>query len=1085
MTIVRSYGPHSAKIAVVGEAPGSHEARLGRPFVGSAGSLLRTMLSDAGIVPASARYMNVMETQPNRNNFGDFYYDKARQEPKPELIQGRARLVAELKALKPNVTIACGNEPLVTLTGKRGIKKWRGSILDTDVGKVIPTLHPAAILRMYSDRPIAQIDFTRAARESDSPDVRRPALHTICNPTLTQILTWLHENAHADICTFDTETLGRYIRCLGLAVRSDEAICIPFMRVNKVQVRGKTILMAPQADDPSYWSAQDETAIIRALSGFFASTKTRFVAQNFAFDAPLMERNWRLRVPHLFLDTMHCIRGSELVDTLQGPKSIKELVGTKPWVWSWKDGKPFPAQASYVTRTKQNAQLVRVFFWHSGGSNGTWVEYVDATPDHRFLTEFGWVEAQKLEPGCRLTRVRLGLLNKHQTIRPTKGKRWVKVSRYVTECLSGLLQEGEIVHHIDGDVTNNAPSNLRRMDDSSHRCLSRPTNCLPPTLRVIWNRDTVEEKVRELYAANMSMYDIAIIFGVNFSTISRFMDRHGIQKRSQADSVSLARSKAWNAKVLGVEVLNETDDVYDMTVPETGCFSVNGVIVHNCHHVCYPEFPKSLNFLTSVYTRIGYYADYDPSSDRETWEYNGLDCMATFQCIEPILAELNALGLRDFYFYHIHPLVLAMTRVQERGVLVDAKRRTELGEPIRKEIDVLREKFLVEYDLKVKKVVSPKQVKAVLTSLGISIPTRNYKQTTDERAMSDLIVRYPDMTFLKDVLLQREKVKFYGTYVTAELDEDDRMRTSYNVSGTKTGRLSSSKTLWGTGGNLQNIPRGEFRRLFIAPPGKVFMHADLSQAETRLVAWFSRNVALIERFLHEPGFDVHTFKATELYGVQTKQVTPEQRFNAKQCNHSGNYRIGWKKFSYISGILPSVARPLLIAHQSDRYLQWWWADVQAQLRNSRTLVTPAPFKRKRIFYGRLDEVLFRESYNYLPQSTVGDIINEACWKLDAALDPDLAVIILQVHDEIDFEVDEKHVLEVAQIIRNALSIELTVHDDLPPLTIPVEITYGPNWHDQPGITDTEEITRTLNQQMLQTLAEHKDEITQVVLEDSK
>ncbi len=281
------------------------------------------------------------------------------------------------------------------------------------------------------------------------------------------------------------------------------------------------------------------------------------------------------------------IQSSELIDTLQGLKPIKDLIGTKPWVWGWKDGKPFPAQASRVIRTRGNVQLIRVSFWYKGGPHGIQTKHVDVTPDHCFLTEFGWVEAQKLEPSCRLTRVRLSRDRGRWLIIPGKGKERGLASRYITECLSGPLQEGEIVHHADGDVTNDNPTNLSRMDSSLHVSTHlRKTGWLShprPTQRLVWDHSTVtEEKVRELYKAGMSMRDLAKVFSVSANRIICFMHQHEIPVRSRGKAISLGQSKRWNAKVAWVKPLVKAHDVFHMRVPETECFSANSVIVQAC-----------------------------------------------------------------------------------------------------------------------------------------------------------------------------------------------------------------------------------------------------------------------------------------------------------------------------------------------------------------------------------------------------------------------------------------------------------------------------------------------------------------------
>ncbi len=771
MSRVKSSGPLDAKIAIVGEAPGANEEAIGRPFVGASGGLLRTMLSDAGIDPEECRFLNVMETRPPKNNFGCFYSDSGRDEPKPELLLGRDRLTQELLELKPNLTVLLGNEALKALTSHRSIDKWRGSILSTPIGKVIPTYHPAYILRMYGDRPIMQADLGRCKEEMESRSVRKPELVSLIRPTFTQVLVWLEENRNAHRCAFDIETLGRRVRCLGLATRPNSALCIPFITVSgsRGQVTGSKILLKPTIKDPSYWTEIEEHAIVKALVRFFNSD-IKFIAQNVSFDAPILEQEFGLVMRNFWFDTMHA------------------------------------------------------------------------------------------------------------------------------------------------------------------------------------------------------------------------------------------------------------------------------------HHLAYPELPMSLDFLTSVYTRIGYYAGYDAKSDEQTWVYNCHDCMATFQVVDRILGELEELGMKDFYFNHVHLLVEALGQIQGRGVLIDVKNREKLAQPLLNELEKLRNKFKEKYSITFKKQISPKQIKEILRDkLNIPVPVRRGKETTDARALDALMARYPSEPFFRLIVEQREKQKFYGTYVTATLDADNRMRSSYNVSGTKTGRISSSKTLWNTGGNLQNIPRTTFRRLFIAPPGRRILHADYSQAESRMVACLGGDRELVNRFASEEGFDCHRFNASKIFRIPEGRVDDDQRQKGKVANHSGNYGIWWKKFAYINRLSYTEAKFVLERHQSDPYLQRWWQDVQTTLKSCRTLITA--YGRKRVFYGRLDEGTFREAYNFLAQSTIGDLINEACWKLNAVLDRSRGRIILQVHDEIDLELDEDYVEEAARLVKAAMMIPLWF-EGLPDLIIPVEISVGPNWYDQ-------------------------------------
>ncbi len=470
------------------------------------------------------------------------------------------------------------------------------------------------------------------------------------------------------------------------------------------------------------------------------------------------------------------------------------------------------------------------------------------------------------------------------------------------------------------------------------------------------------------------------------------------------------------------------------------------------HHACYIELPKDLDFLTSVYTRIPHYSDYDSKSDQSTWIYNCYDCIATHQVATEILKELKKFSLENFYFHHVHPLIGALTRAQNYGVLIDVENREELAKPFIEELEILQKKQEMRFGKSIN-LASPKQVMETIKSLKYPTPRDKYgKDSTNARALESLKNRFPNEPFFKDVLDFRGKQKFLTTYVQASLDDDNRFRTSYNASGTITGRISSSQTLWKTGGNLQNIPkRGDderkatFRRLFIAPKGWKILHADLSQAEARVVVWLSRDSELIQRYSADPHFDIHTYVASELYGAPTESITKEQRQKAKACVHSGNYAIGPRTFSYISGISYKEALPLLRAYQGRSALQQWWRSVREQLSVNRTLWTP--LGRMRQFFGRLDDATYRQAYGFVPQSTVGDVVNRAFYILDSLIDFEKAHLILQVHDEIDLEVRDDYVEEALKLLRQALHCPLKIHSDLPELLIPADYGLGQNWYD--------------------------------------
>lgn len=137
---VKGFGPHNPAIAIVGEAPGRDEEAQGKPFVGSSGFLLNSMLEVAGIDRASCYVTNVCDSRPPKNDFAFFYTDKTKKCPSSELLDQRQRLWKEIREVNPKVVVVMGNEALKALTQETGIKKWRGTLIEKNDLRVIPDL---------------------------------------------------------------------------------------------------------------------------------------------------------------------------------------------------------------------------------------------------------------------------------------------------------------------------------------------------------------------------------------------------------------------------------------------------------------------------------------------------------------------------------------------------------------------------------------------------------------------------------------------------------------------------------------------------------------------------------------------------------------------------------------------------------------------------------------------------------------------------------------------------------------------------------------------------------------------------------
>lgn len=247
---VPSHGPLDARIMILAEAPGTEESNALKPLIGPSGYELRRQLSIIGVNLDDCRKCNVFSRQPSGNNlalytvpkddpraFHDLGYLTANPLGYMELSHRHEleRLYAEVAAVQPHVLIALGNTACWALGLGQGIAALRGSIHTADIPglgrplKVLPTYHPAAVLRQWDLRSIVITDLEKAYSESHSPHFAFDNSELWINPTLEDLVEF--DNlymAHASICAADIETKRGQITCLSFAPSVDVSLVIPF-----------------------------------------------------------------------------------------------------------------------------------------------------------------------------------------------------------------------------------------------------------------------------------------------------------------------------------------------------------------------------------------------------------------------------------------------------------------------------------------------------------------------------------------------------------------------------------------------------------------------------------------------------------------------------------------------------------------------------------------------------------------------------------------------------------------------------------------------------------------------------------------
>lgn len=398
------------------------------------------------------------------------------------------------------------------------------------------------------------------------------------------------------------------------------------------------------------------------------------------------------------------------------------------------------------------------------------------------------------------------------------------------------------------------------------------------------------------------------------------------------------------------------------------------------------------------------------------------------------------------------PLVPVLARIERNGVLIDANKLEAQSIELEKRLHELEHEA---YDLAGEKfnLGSPKQLQEILFQ-KLQIPvlqkTPTGQASTAESVLQELALEYP---LPKIIIEYRGLAKLISTY-TKKLPEQinattGRVHTSYNQTGAATGRLSSSDP------NLQNIPirtheGRRIRQAFIARPGCKLISADYSQIELRIMAHISNDKNLLKAF--ENNLDVHESTAAEVLGIAIDQVTHEQRRNAKAINFGLIY--GMSAFG--------LAKQLGISRtDAQQYIDTYFArypGVHAYMENTRSsahkLGHVETLWGRRLYLPDINssqimrqKAAERAAINAPLQGSAADIIKLAMINIDKWLqESDIdAKMIMQVHDELVFEVVEKDVeaatTKIQDLMMNAVSIKV-------PLL--VSIGAGDNWDEASG-----------------------------------
>ncbi len=389
------------------------------------------------------------------------------------------------------------------------------------------------------------------------------------------------------------------------------------------------------------------------------------------------------------------------------------------------------------------------------------------------------------------------------------------------------------------------------------------------------------------------------------------------------------------------------------------------------------------------------------------------------------------------------PFVKVLMGMEFQGFKIDAPYFKHLEQEFKNELHVLERQILeligVDFNLN-----SPKQLSEILYE-KLELP-KNKSHSTDEKSLLKILDKHPSIAL---ILEYRELNKLFNTYTTPLLrlkDKDDKIHTTFIQTGTATGRLSSHSP------NLQNIPVRSpkgllIRKGFIASSKEYcLLGVDYSQIELRLLAHFSQDKDLMDAFLK--GRDIHLETSKALFG---EDLAKEKRSIAKSINFGLVYGMGSKKLSETLNIPLNEAKSYIEAYfkrfpSIKDYLNRMKEEI---LKTSKAFTLLGRY-RVFDFTGANDYIkgnYLREGVNAIFQGSASDLLKLGMLKVSAHFKNNPSVrLLLQVHDELIFEIEEKNALELQQEIQRILN------DEVYPLRVPLETSafIAKRWNELKG-----------------------------------
>lgn len=479
-------------------------------------------------------------------------------------------------------------------------------------------------------------------------------------------------------------------------------------------------------------------------------------------------------------------------------------------------------------------------------------------------------------------------------------------------------------------------------------------------------------------------------------------------------------------------------------------------------HSIFSNRPKGLDYLSSFWCENHVYwkdesKNWDPKlGEDQLWTYNCKDCVITFEVDEKQQEAIEGFvkagwtKLREVHAFQ-QELFWPVLDTMIVGIRVDHTSRERLSSELLSAIETRNQwiEYVVGYPLNIK---SPKQMQDFFYRQLAQKPIKDRKTggiTTNDAALTKIGEREPVLLpLLEKVAELRSLGVFRSTFLEAPADTDNRMRCSFNITGTETYRFSSSENAFGSGMNLQNIPKGDegaglpnVRGLFLPDEDHDFFDIDLDSADLRIVVWESDCKEMKQMFAE--GLKPYVEVAKEYYRDPTiTKHHPSYKLFKALC-HGTNY------LGTASGLAGRIG---LLAHEVERIQNWyygkfpeihgWQQNIINQI-NTRKYIENV-FGYRWYVFDRIEGTIYNQAVAWIPQSTVACLINRGYRNLYRYHKPDIQVL-LQVHDSLAGQYPSRIRDTALARITEACAVPLPYAE---PLIIPVGIKASPiSWGD--------------------------------------